>query len=177
MIQSPIYARIACLVIALFTGACASAPDYVPADDIDDVGHYSTRLDDDRFRIVYNGRTSTHPDTTRDYALLRAAELTLGEGYDWFEVVDRETSAIRRSRPSTSVRHERAYYVERDCGLLACRQSVRPVTTTSVGFDSDRETRTRYSHALEIVMGMGSKPAGGQYYEADSVARSLWASI
>lgn len=177
MMYSTKFNRIACLLIILMAGACASSPEYVPARDVDDYGHYSTRLDDDRYRVVYNGRPSMNPNTAKDYALLRAAELTLQEGNDWFQVVDRETSSIERYAPSTGFRYERAYYVERDCGLLSCRQSVRPTTMTSVGFDS-RDTRSRHSHALEIVMGKGKMPTeSGSYYDADSVARSLWESI
>lgn len=172
------YSRIALLAVSVLgLAACASTPDYVPADDADDFGHYSTRLDENRYRIVYNGGRSSGLNTTRDYALMRAAELTLADGYDWFEVVDRETVTFRDRAPETGVSVERAYYVERSCGLLGCRQSVRPWTTTRIDMDADR-SRTRHSHMLEIVMGKGKIPEnGGNYYDAGTVATSLFESM
>lgn len=181
MFNSRFYSRIASMaffiVIASGLGACASTPKYTPADDAEDYGHYSTRLDDNRYRIVYNGNRSTGLNTTRDYALLRAAELTLHDGYDWFQVVDRESATISESQPQTGFSYERAYYVERSCGLLGCSQSVRPWTTTRVDMNDGR-SRTKHSHVLEIVMGKGSVPQdGGNYYDAEIVAKSLVESM
>ncbi|MDZ7643310.1 MAG: hypothetical protein U5K76_03145 [Woeseiaceae bacterium] len=169
--------RFAAIAIALNLGACASTPDYVPANDADDYGHYSTPLGDNRYRIVYNGKHSTGLNTTRDYALLHAAELTLQEGNDWFQVVDRESSTIHRSNPSTNLHDERAYHVERSCGLLGCTRSVRPATYASVGYHH-RSPESKHNHALEIVMGKGEMPSGdGNYYDASDVAQALWASM
>lgn len=163
------YSRIASSLIAvvgLTLAACASSPKYVPADDPDDIGHYTTRLDENRYRIVYNGSRSTGVNTTRDYALLRAAELTLIEGYDWFEVIDRETVTTRDHEPATEFGVERTWYVERSCGLLSCSQSARPWTTTRMQLDTDR-SRTRHTHMIEILMGNGEIPEqGGNYYRA-----------
>jgi len=177
MFYSTIESRVLAAVSVLALAACASTPDYVPADDADDFGHYSTRLDDNRYRIVYNGGRSTGLNATRDYALMRAAELTLADGYDWFEVVDRETVTIRDREPQTGFGVERAYYVERHCGLLGCSQSVEPWTTTRIDMEVDR-SRAKHSHMLEIVMGEGEMPEdGGSYYKADTVATALFESM
>lgn len=177
MFYSRIASRVLATVSVLTLAACASTPEYVPADDPDDFGHYSTKLDDNRYRIVYNGARSTGLNATRDYALMRAAELTLRDGYDWFEVVDRETVTITErdgERPAMGFGVERAWYVERNCGLLSCAQSVRPWTTTRLDMDTGRSA-THHSHMLEILMGKGEIPEkGGNYYNADSIARSLF---
>jgi hypothetical protein len=174
------YSRIALLTFLCGIGACASAPEYAPAANADDYGHYSSKLEENRYRIVFNGRPSAGPNTTRDYALLHAAELTLREGYDWFEIVDRETTTTTHGRqPASAVSYERTYYVEHSCGLLSCTRSVRPWTSAGarMDFDSGR-SRTTYSHVLEIVMGKGKIPEeGGRYYEAAPVATSLVASM
>lgn len=174
------YSRFACFAVAAWVlglTACASTPDYVPADDPDDFGHYSTRLDDNRYRIVYNGGRATGLNRTRDYAMMRAAELTLRDGYAWFEVVHRETVTTRERAPAAEFGVERAWYVERSCGLLACSHSAHPWTTTRVGMNNG-DSRTSYSHMLEIVMGKGEKPGdGGNYYDADTLARSLFAAM
>jgi hypothetical protein len=158
-------------------GACASTPKYGPADSVDGYGHYSSKLEQNRYRIVYNGRPSTGPTTTRDYALLHAAELTLREGHDWFEVVDREMAASQTSQPSAGFTYDRGYYVERSCGLLACTRSTYPMTGGRMQVDSGR-SQTKYSYVLEIVMGKGEMPEkGGNYYAAAAIASSLIASL
>ena len=180
MFTSRIAYRLVASISVLGLAACASTPGYVPADDPEDVGHYSTRLGDDRYRIVYNGGRTTGLNTTRNYALMRAAELTLADGYDWFEIVDRETVTItdqgnRGSQAGFAV--EQTYYVERNCGLLGCSRSARPWTTTRVGLDSGRSV-TKHSHMLEIVMGKGEIPGeSGNYYNAASLASSLFESM
>lgn len=169
----------AIIVMALALGACASNPKYVPADDAGDYGHYSTRLEENRYRIVFNGRQSTGLNTTRDFALLRAAELTLQEGYDWFQVVDRETfsTSQRDVEPAMAFAYERAYYNEVNCGLLACTRSVRPRYYGYMELGNGG-AQTTHSHALEIVMGSGVMPTDdGNYYTASAVAKSIWDSM
>ena len=170
--------RFVIVLIALGLGACASGPKYVKADRADDYGHYTTQLAENRYRIVFNGGRTASLNTTRDYALLRAAELTLQEGYDWFQVVDRETNTDRRRpEPQMALGYERAYYVERSCGLLACTQSVQPRDYRYMRI-SNEPVRSVHSHSLEIVTGSGAMPTdGGNYYDASSVAKSLWASM
>jgi hypothetical protein len=171
------YSRVALIAVVLGLGACASTPKYAPADSPDDYGHYSSKLEENRYRIVYNGRPSTGPNTTRDYALLHAAELTLGEGYDWFEIVDREMATSQTRQPASGFTYERAYYVERSCGLLACSRSMYPMTGARLEIDSGR-SQTKYSYVLEIVMGKGEMPEkGGNYYKAAPIAASLIASL
>jgi hypothetical protein len=171
------YPCIALIAIVLGLGGCASTPKYAPADSADDYGHYSSKLEENRYRIVYNGRPSTGPTTTRDYALLHAAELTLREGYDWFEIVDREMATSHTREPSAGFAYERPYYVEHSCGLLACTRSVHPMTGGRMQVDSGR-SQTKYSYVLEIVVGKGEMPEkGGNYYEAAPIASSLIASL
>jgi hypothetical protein len=177
MITATVYARIALIATMATLCGCASGPEYTRANSADDYGYHSSKLNGDRYRIVYNGGSSAGPHTARDYAMLHAGELTLREGYDWFRIVDRETVAVEKARPATGVSYERAYYVQRSCGLLACSRSVRPWTTARMDVDSGR-SRATYSHALEIVMGKGELPAdGGDYYEAAPLVDSLLDSI
>ncbi|MEX2126039.1 MAG: hypothetical protein WD795_19265 [Woeseia sp.] len=177
MFYSGIASIVFAVAVAAGLGACASTPKYAPADDVDGYGHYSTQLSENRYRVVYNGSRSTSLNTTRDYAMLRAAELTMREGYDWFRIVDRETVSFSEPQPQSGFSYERTYYVERSCGLLSCSQSVRPWTTTQLDMRSDR-ARTKHSHVLEIVIGKGELPEDdSDYYQADAVARSLVESM
>ena len=164
------------VLAALSLGACATTQNYAPAADASDYGYYSTQLDETHYRIVFNGRGATDLNTIKDFALLRAAELTLQAGHDWFQIVDRETYSRQKSRPSAGLSYERAYVVEHRCGLLACSSSTRPATFTR--FDAGTERiRTTHSYALEIVVGAGEVPENMTgHYDAVTVAQSLRAA-
>lgn len=86
----------------LSLAACATGPSaYGPAAKADSLGFQSTQIENDRFRISYTGRSA---EEAQDYALLRASEIALAEGYDYFRILGGETySGERPSRTSTSV--------------------------------------------------------------------------
>ena len=169
------------LIIALFTlGACASSPKYVAADKATHYGHYSYKIGENRYRVNFNGGGRADLQETRDFALLRAAELTLAEGNDWFQIVDRETATTATEAPVRSgFGVERAYYVQDRCGLLSCSRSVHPAayaTYARMDFDSGRP-QTAHSHSLEILMGKGEVPEDGNYYDAKSVVKAIYEAI
>jgi len=180
MFNSTKFARFATIALALSLGACASTSQkYVAADEAGEYGHYSSKLTDNRYRVTFTGNSRTSLEQTKDFALLRAAEVTLREGYTWFEVVERETrtTEIDRNVVDTGIQHERRYEVERNCGLLGCTDRVRPRTETSIVVDNTKP-KTEHSYSLEVLMGNGEMPEkGGNYYNAGSLAKSLWASM
>ena len=154
--------------------ACASSPTYVAADGAYDHGHSSRKLADNRYRVNFAGNRNTSYEETRDYALLRAAELTLAEGKDWFQVVDRESQTTETNHePSNRFSHQRAYHVRESCGLVSCSRSVRPATWTTMEFES-RRAETKHTHSLEIVMGDGEMPDDGHYYDAREVVQAIY---
>lgn len=165
------------LVVSL--GACASSPAYVAADDAGDYGYYSDRIAGNRHRVNFNGNRHTSFQDTRNYALLRAAELTLAEGYDWFEIVDREsltTEAAHRTEPGAGVAFEQRWYVRDECGLLTCTRRVYPASYSSTRFEFDASRPvTRHSYSIEIVLGKGDEPDDGRAYDARDVMRTIYA--
>lgn len=172
--------RIVIVATLLVLAGCASSPRYVAADSATDYGHYARKISENRYRVNYNGGRSADLQETRDFTLLRAAEITLSEDYEWFQVVDRETATIESREPQAGVGfgYERAYYTERNCGLLGCSQHTRPVTYTTWSVDSrSRRPEMRYSHSLEIVMGKGKMPEDGHYYDASQVMKALYEEI
>ena len=162
------------LITALLTlGACASSPTYVAADSAEAYGHYIRKISENRYRVNFNGHRRANFQDTRDFALLRAAELTLAEGYDWFQIVDRESATTQTRKPSVGFGYERAFYQEERCGLLSCTRSVRPATYSRMELNTSRP-ETSHSHSLEIVMGNGKVPVDGNYYDAKSVMKSIY---
>ena len=82
--------RILLTLLALsMLAACASAPTrYAPAHGTDR-GFSEMRIEQDRFRIEFAASSDASFQLAEDYALRRAAEVTLREGGDWFLVVAR----------------------------------------------------------------------------------------
>lgn len=168
--------RIVLIAVFLTLGACASSPKYVAADSADDYGHYSRQISENRYRVNFNGERSANLQDTRDFALLRAAELTLAEGNDWFQIIDRESATTQTREPHSAFGYQRAYYTEKRCGLVSCTRTTRPTSFAHMEFGNHRST-TSHSHSLEIVMGKGEVPEDGNYYDAQSVVKSIYRTM
>ncbi|WP_371395768.1 hypothetical protein [Fretibacter rubidus] len=65
--------------------ACPTGPSaYGPATSSNGLGFNNTQIEQDRFRIRYTGRNI---EEAQDYALLRASEIALAEGYSHFRII------------------------------------------------------------------------------------------
>jgi hypothetical protein len=93
------FATAAALALAVGLTACATQTPYQPAMRGTAVsgGFSDVRVADNRFRVTFAGNTLTSRETVERYLLYRAAELTTQTGYDWFEIVDRQTDRDRRT--------------------------------------------------------------------------------
>lgn len=161
------------LLLALFAG-CATAPDYTPAARDGDYGYSDRKLESDRYRVQYRLR-GENVGKAQDYALLRAAELTLENGGDWFRVVDRSSAVNgggdRGSR--TSIGAGRT--ITRECGLLGCRTVSSPTigAHTTIGrFDGEATIV-----AIEVKTGRGDKPQDDNAYNAAEIAENIRARL
>lgn len=77
------------LFALLVLAACSGGPtSYQPAAG-GDRGFSEMRIEQDRYRVRFAAGSDVTFDRAEDYALRRAAEITLREGGDWFEVVAR----------------------------------------------------------------------------------------
>ncbi len=89
----------AVLVLGATLAACATATPYqpnIPGQAVSG-GFSEIRLEPDRFRVTFAGNSLTSRETVEGYLLYRAAELTLAQGADWFEIVDRQTDRQTRT--------------------------------------------------------------------------------
>ena len=93
--------KLVALVAALGLGlsACETATPYQPLAHGAKVsgGFTDQKLDAEHYRVSFEGNTLTSRATVETYLLYRAAELTLSQGFDWFETVDRHTEGQKRS--------------------------------------------------------------------------------
>jgi hypothetical protein len=142
---------LAIAVSALALTACASTygPRYQQARNQGDAGYYDTRIDQNRYRVQYR-LNSGDPELAQDWVFRRAAELTLDNRYDWFQVLSRS----------------------RDLGDYAFQR----YESTRYDYD-DRTANDRPPYGdygdrvavIEIVMGENPPPRASSVYDARRV--------
>ena len=78
---------------AIALAACATAPAYHPAEGPHGTGYSDERLADNRYRVTFQGGSTTRREAVEDFLLLRSAEVTRDAGYSWFAFDHRDTEA------------------------------------------------------------------------------------
>ena len=126
-------------------------------------GYSEQRIESNRYRVTYNGVGAA--GRVADWALVRAADLTTEQGYDWFEVTqswtDGRPGGAGGVRPSVSIGGGTSRYG----GYSASGVGVG----VGLNFSGPQPTST----TLEIVMGRGAKPDSPYAYDARSVQGSI----
>lgn len=146
---------------ALALAACASMAPYGPATSPSAQGYAEQRIESDRWRVTYRGQGDVA--MVSDYALLRAAELTLANGYDWFEVTQRWIDG----RPSTGMRP--SISIGGGSSRYGGYRSSGVGVGVGLNFGGSEPTTT----VLEIRMGRGARPDTSEAYDARSVRDSI----
>jgi hypothetical protein len=81
--------QLCALAVLVGLAACASPTPYRAATD--DTGYRDQQIETNRYRVSFAGNSATPLNRVQDYALYRAAELTVANGYDYFKVASRST--------------------------------------------------------------------------------------
>ena len=164
---------IATALLAL-AAACASTSGYRPASG-SGIGYSDQQLDNGRYRITYEGNSSTSLSTVENYVLLRAAEVTLANGHDYFVVLDSNTESMRRF-VTTGTSFGRGGFGRR--GFFYGSGFGRGF---GGGFGSDFSTtreRLRYSVGTIIEIRRGDKPAGDSTaYDARQIINNVGPAV
>ncbi|MFT4861121.1 MAG: hypothetical protein ACI95C_000322 [Pseudohongiellaceae bacterium] len=84
----------AVIVLATITACVNSGVNYIQADTAGSYGYIDKRLSDIRYRASFSRNSNTPVSVVQNIALLRAAELALGNNYEWFEVESRVTEKL-----------------------------------------------------------------------------------
>ena len=154
---------IALAAATLALSACASLAPYGPASSPTGQGYVEQRIESDRYRVTYSGVGA--PGPVSDLAFRRAAELTLAEGYDWFEVtqrwIDGRPDSAGGFRPNVSI------------GAGSSRYGRYSTSGVGVGVGLNFSGPSPTATALEIVLGRGTRPERPSVYDARSVIDSL----
>ena len=152
--------------VALSLTACATAPTHFqPAAGRDAVGFSEMRIEPGRYRVTFQGGPGAPAAQVQDYALLRAADLALADGYDWFRVTDRMTRQNGYGGSSLSV------------GVGGMSFGRHSATSVGVGTGVPLSGGASLVTSLEVLMGKGPKPTGGDVYDARGVQQSIRARI
>lgn len=138
-------------------------------------GYSDARIEPDRWRVTFSGNTMTSRDTVEAYLLFRSAELTTQNGFDWFEMVDRNTNRNARSyvqpvgpypfwAPTWRWRSRRLGWRTWD-----------PFWGDPFWADSaDVQTVEQFEASAEILMHHGAKPQGeARAFDAHAVIANL----
>jgi hypothetical protein len=92
-------ALVAAIGLSLGLGACETATPYQALQHGSRVsgGYTDQKLDANHFAVTFKGNSDTPRATVESYLLYRAAEITVAQGYDWFETVERHTDRQRET--------------------------------------------------------------------------------
>jgi hypothetical protein len=150
-------------LFALSLSACTTPLIYAPATSARGPGFTEQKIENDRIRVTFRG---AGPDAQiNDYALLRAADLTLQEGYDWFRVVGRS----RDIRPGSNSRLS--------IGTGGTSFGRRSAVGVGIGTGFDLGPGPMRSVSLEVKLGKGPTPDDRDVYDARSVSQSIRAHM
>ena len=176
------------LVASLALAACETATPYQPlaASNATTGGFSDQKLENDRARVTFKGNSLTSRETVETYLLYRSAELTVQQGYDSFEMVDRHTDRDRRTyydpdpfygRPGYAWGYWRPYW--RFHGRGRAWRTWDPFWGDPFwGDDFDVQTIEQFEATAEIVMHHGPKPAGeAKAFDARAVMDNLGPKI
>jgi hypothetical protein len=161
---------------ALALSACATATPYAPAAPNSRYGYSEQRVDADRFRVSFAGNTVTSREQVEMSLLLRAAELTLESGHDWFSTVNRATDRDVRLQPMGDPFADSRYAPYWGPNWRYYRRGYWSPWGYRGPFGNDFEMREidRFEATAEIVLGRGAKPAGDpNAFDAREVVNNL----
>ncbi|TFW10844.1 hypothetical protein EGY25_14100 [Brevundimonas intermedia] len=148
---------------ALALTACASLAPYGAQQGPNGQGYSEQRIESNRYRVSYNGVGAA--GRVADWALLRAADLTTEQGYDWFEVTqswtDGRPGGAGGVRPSVSI------------GGGSSRYGGYSASGVGVGVGLNFSGPQPTSTTLEVVLGRGQKPDRPNAYDGRSVQGSI----
>ncbi len=156
--------RVALLGLLCLSAACATAvgTTYAPAGK-NGYGYSETRIEEGRYRIAFAGDGATPAEAVEDYALLRAADLALAGGYDWFRVVGR------------SVEEDEKGGVGIGAGLGGGGRNVGVGVSGNLGKVGARKF---YTARLDVIFGKGDKPVDARdIYDARSLSETIRARV
>lgn len=154
--------RLLALIPILALSACATATYYQPARQGEAIGYADSRIEANRWRVSFQGGDGAPESQVSDFALLRAAELTVQNGYDWFRVIARDGSEGPPHTASSISLGTGGASFGRHSGFSMGLGTVIPVSGGP-----------RIQRSLEIIAGKGSAPTDPDVYTARTILDTI----
>ena len=155
------------LILALATlVGCASNLGYKAAQDDEAYGYSDEALDEQRYRVAFNGKRMLRNERLADYTIRRAAEVTLENGYDWFRVAN-PFDTVGAVAPDATPRFVRTQSPHGPGSEFGLRQQI--VSTLNSAKPDVQMERPLPAIAIEIVMGSGTPPGDALWFDARGV--------
>jgi len=159
---------------ALAVSACASAPTYGPANARGYGGYSEQRIDGDRFRVTFSGRSFTSREAVEMGLLLRSAELTVQNGYDWFSTNNRATERESRYYRDYDPFYRDRYWPHWGPSWRFHRRGYWSAWDPFWGPGFATERVDRFEASQEIILRRGQKPEGdASAFDAREVIANL----
>jgi hypothetical protein len=151
------------VLAALALAGCATPGPtlYQPAAGPRAVGYSEYRIEPGRYRITFQGGPGAPAQRVEDLALLRAADVALAQGYDWFRVADRSFHGEPDHGP----------YIGLGVGGASFGRHSAVGLGVSNGFSLGGGPSV--ATTLEVVMGKGPRPGGADVYDARALRENL----
>jgi hypothetical protein len=157
-IARPLAAAVFCLGLV----ACETPTLYQAAPRPDAVGYSEFRIEPGRYRVTFQGGDGAPAAQVEDFAMRRAAQITLRDGYDWFQIVDR-TGEARPPHASSAIS------IGGGGGDFGRGGGVG----VGLGAAFPLSGGPRLTRSLEIFCGKGPRPPQPNAYDARGVLASL----
>jgi hypothetical protein len=153
----------------LALAACASTPTYAPAASYGAPGYAETRVESNRYFVSYRSSGPAPQTLLYDYALLRAADVTLENGREWFWV-DRRTFDAEERRSSGPT-------IGIGVGTGGWRGNSGTFGSVGVNVPLGQPRGNARAATLEIRFGEGEKPDDANAYDARAISTNIRARL
>ncbi|MCA8902353.1 MAG: hypothetical protein KDA53_14015 [Hyphomonas sp.] len=152
------------LLALMLVAACASTAPYGPATKSGGMGYDVQQIETGRYRVSYTDKDAAK---ARDRALLRAAEVTMEAGQDWFEITNSYTEDLSSGRGGGS-----SITIGGGTGSYGRSSSVGVGVGIGIPLGGGSNGGP-FTEVLEIRTGAGEKPDSPNAYDARSVDINL----
>jgi hypothetical protein len=140
-------------------------------------GYYDHQIEANRFEVGFAGNSLTKRDSVERFLLYRSAELTLAQGYDWFEAVHRHVGHKSEFYATPGPYGAWGGYWSPRWGFYRAGFGWRYGYWGDPFMRPDVERVDRYTASSEIFLGRGPKPEGRQAFDAHAVVESLRGAV
>ena len=141
------------LAIAALLGGCVAE---YQKGDFWGTGFYDTQLAENVFEVTYQGESEAH--RVRDFAMLRASEITLEHGFRYFKILAEHDQA------------EHGTIVTGGYGI----PSYNAVTNTTESYDVPVSSVSYTEHgSTKRIVCFKDKPEGAVVYDAEFVSNTI----